>query len=68
MTIEASSSGEERSRTCPSGQRLSHNQNNSNSEVDACQSGVCPKLSSASISAPLVKRHFTNPAFVDLEA
>lgn len=44
MTIEASSSGEERSRTSPSGQRLSHNQNNSNSEVDETENEISDVL------------------------
>ena len=44
MTIEASSSGEERSRSSPSGQRLSHNQNNSNSEVDETEHEISDVL------------------------
>ena len=45
MTIEASSSGEERSRSSPSGQRLSHvNQNNSNSEVDETENEISDVL------------------------
>ena len=44
MTIEASSTGEERSRTSPSGQRLSHNQNNSNSEVDETENEISDVL------------------------
>jgi len=44
MTIEASSSGEERSRTSPSGQRLSHNQNKSNSEVDETENEISDVL------------------------